>query len=191
MPSDNLAPPEARGLNRLGGVALAVVSAWVIVLAYVAHGFMPYNPFSLPFERYVRASTWAPEGWSFFTRNPQEPDIRLYSRGVDGTWMPSGLTPNSSPANLFGLRRGGRAQGMESALLLEHVAKESWQACEGAPLSCLERMEALPPVHNPTPGPTLCGHVGFVSQKPVPWAWSRATRPVVMPSNVLVMEVSC
>lgn len=177
-------------LRRLGVFAVGIAGLWAVLALYVVHAALPYNPLRLPYAHALRTQVWAPEGWAFFTRNPREPRPFLYR--LDGaTWASASLGPHARASNAFGMNRRARAQGVELGLLLEGVPSRSWKRCEEAPLGCLDAAPAAARVANRSPRPSLCGTIGVVRQAPVPWAWARAPKPVVMPSNVIRLEVSC
>jgi antimicrobial peptide system SdpA family protein len=180
-------------LRKLGACALAIALIASIAVVYVFHGGMKKNALRLPFERGVNAVLWAPEGWRFFTRDAREERTSMYVRRSDG-WQSAALSPNARAENAFGLDRRGRAQGVELGLLTEGIPATAWQRCEGSdPLACLERAEAPGRVRlrNVSPYPSLCGEVGLVSQKPIPWAWASQGLHPTMPIAIVRLEVSC
>lgn len=189
-PDANQAAPNDALRARLRGAAfLAVMAAFGAVGTYAAHGSMPANPFPLPGEESLQMRVWAPEGWRFFTRPPQEEEPSVFSRGASGGWTNASLGANAEPRNAFGMDRRGRAQGVEIGLLMSEIPKSAWVDCEIAPSACIDR--GMPVVvKNISPVPSLCGHVAVALQKPVPWAWSRSGR-AMMPSRVARLEVQC
>jgi len=177
-------------LRGLGTFAVGLAAFWAVLALYVVHAALPYNPLQLPYAHALRTQVWAPEGWAFFTRDPREPRPYLY-RLEGREWASASLGPHARPSNAFGMNRRARAQGVELGLLLENVSVRSWEKCETEPMGCLGRAPAAARVANGSPRPSLCGTIGVVRQPPVPWAWARAPKPVVMPSNVIRLEVSC
>ncbi|HEX2204498.1 MAG TPA: SdpA family antimicrobial peptide system protein [Longimicrobium sp.] len=183
--------PRNDGLRELGGFALGLAGIWMVVLLYVVHAALPYNPLRLPYAHALRTTVWAPEGWAFFTKSPREPRPALY-RLESGGWADVSLGPHAKPSNAFGMNRRARAQGVELGLVLEGVSPKRWSECTGEPRDCLSAASAAARVANRSPGRrTLCGTLGVVRQKPVPWAWARAEKPIVMPSTVIRLEVAC
>ncbi|MFN0140901.1 MAG: SdpA family antimicrobial peptide system protein [Pyrinomonadaceae bacterium] len=172
-------------------VYIAIWGLWIIVFWWSVRAALPYNPIRLPFgERIVQQLI--PQGWKFFTRNPREEDLTVVARNGDNEWVDVVRGPNGSVQNVFGLKRDSRAQGIELGLLTSAVPKDRWGECKQQPSSCLN-VETTPSIvaENTMPNPTLCGDLGFVLQEPIPWAWSRARKPVIMPSKVLKMNVLC
>src|SRR6185436_17127762 len=105
---------------------------YLVLLCYAVHPILPFNPISLPYEKGVSVALFVPEGWKFFTRNPQEALPLAFVRGGDGRWRPASPGPNAAPENRFGLSRAGRARGVETGLLLEGVQKGAWMDCKEA-----------------------------------------------------------
>jgi antimicrobial peptide system SdpA family protein len=182
---------ERRDLRALGAFTLALTCVWLTIAAYALHAVLPFNPIRLPFERWVHVRFWAPEGWGFFTRNPQEEAMLVFVRDRDGQWTSASMGPNGMPRNAFGLNRASRAQSVEAGLLAGGVPKNAYQPCGNQPAACLEHAPVGVSLKNPTPSPTLCGQVGIAMQKPLPWAWSNSRDRVIMPSRVARMNVDC
>lgn len=163
---------------------------WLAVGAYAAYPALPYSPVHLPFAADINSLVWAPQGWSFFTRDPREEKHSIYIRTLIG-WAPILLAPHARLSNAFGLRRASRAQGVEMALLTQGSDASEWRACESSLLVCLATLPPGKHVYNTSPDPTMCGSVAVVVQKPLPWAWARSPRVPTMPSRILPLEVSC
>jgi antimicrobial peptide system SdpA family protein len=175
----------------LGGLVLLVALFWAAAVAYAIHPALPYNAVRLPFAAEMRRVVLAPQGWAFFTRDPREEKQTLFARGADRAWRSALLAPHARLANTLGLNRRSRSQGVEAAMLMEHAPDEAYVECREAPSACLLRLPAGVKVRNASSHPTLCGAVAVVLQPPVPWAWLGTRRPVVMPSRILPLEVSC
>jgi antimicrobial peptide system SdpA family protein len=174
----------------LGGLVIALGASFAVLGAYAVHGSLEVNPITLPHENRSVMTTLLPEGWKFFTRNPQEAQVRPYALR-DGTWASASLLPNSRARNWLGIDRSGRAQGIEIGLLGESVPADAWVPCDEAPLECLARAPVGATFANKSPRPTLCGAVGFVAQPPVPWAWAHDADHLDMPSRVVRVEIQC
>ena len=67
---------DVREARRHGVVALGLFLGSALLVTYALHGSMPTNPVNLPMEERIHTSLWAPEGWKFFTRDPQEERAR-------------------------------------------------------------------------------------------------------------------
>lgn len=190
-PTNPESPPAPEATDAaLGGIALVVVFAWIVAIGYAIYPALPYSPIRLPFAEMAQTLLWAPQGWSFFTRDPREEKQTLYVRH-GSTWESALIAPHDRLSNLAGLRRKSRAQGVEMALLVNGLPNDAWHPCTASVQECLAQLPPGLAVHNTSPAPTLCGTVAVVLQKPVPWAWAHSAHPVTMPSRILSLEVSC
>jgi antimicrobial peptide system SdpA family protein len=185
------ARPAGSADARLGANALALAVIAAGLVGITVHGSMPTNAIDSRIDRDLQTTAWAPESWRFFTRNPQEEQLLPFER-VGESWQSASM-PGASPRYAFGLDRAGRAQGMELGMLLEGMPKSSFRACDEdeAPEVCLSKTTKVLHLKNETPHPSLCGQIGVVAKKPVPWAWARSGRTIHMPARVLRLEVSC
>jgi antimicrobial peptide system SdpA family protein len=176
---------------KLGAQALGLAVAAVALVAVTVHGSMPANAIEASVARDLQTTAWAPESWRFFTRNPQEEQMVPFAR--EGEHWRAATSSGASPRYAFGLDRAGRAVGTELGLLIEGLPRSSFRACaeDQAPELCLNQTSKVLRLKNEMPHPTLCGQLGLVAQKPVPWAWARSGRTIHMPARVLRLEVEC
>lgn len=176
--------------TRLGAKAALLGAFAAALVLYATHASMPRNTFTLPGEQELQVLAWAPQAFKFFTRDPQEERTLVYVKDRVGAYQLHGIR-GADPKVLFGLDRSGRAVGVELGLAIEGLTKSEFKPCEGDPARCLDRLERTVKVENPSPSPQLCGQIGIVLQKPVPWVWARHGKPITMPSRVLRLEVAC
>jgi len=176
-------------LTRFAMLGLALGLGWLSVFAYAVHAALPFNSIKLPFET-SEFRTLVPEGWAFFTRDPREESIFLFIRR-DGAWESASMGPNGSVANAFGLNRASRAQGVETALIVNRFSTSAFRECRGVAADCLETTKSAGSLQNNSPDPSLCGDVGIVMRKPVPWAWWSSGQSVVMPARILRIYAGC
>jgi antimicrobial peptide system SdpA family protein len=176
-------------LSKFGITFLLISMFWLYIFIISIHAVLPNNPIdSLPFERSLQISTWFPQGWGFYSKNPRDPYfmvVDIKSKQLAPNW------PNNIPKNIFGLKRLGRSQGMEAGLLHSQIPEHYWKKCSKNPYDCLDRYNKPIEMENKSPNPTLCGDIGFVSQEPVPWAWSNSSEKIEMPSKVARVNVKC
>ena len=182
----------ARARTRVCVGICAIVNGllWATFVLYSVHANLPHNTIALPFESKVDLRIVAPQGWAFFTRDAEEEQLTTYALR-DGTWQPLNAEPNASVANLFGVSRRGRARSNEAGTLLQTISRGDWTDCSMALNDCFNASHTSSHVRNAIPEPALCGDVGFVLRRPVPWAWASSKKPVVMPARVVRMEVRC
>lgn len=134
-----------------------------------------------------------PQGWAFFTRDPQEPQTHLYVHSVDG-WEAASRPAPTAVRSLFGLNRGARLYDHEVGLVMSAIPPTGWAECDQEDhIRCLGSLEPVPDlvVDNPFDPPQLCGTLGMLQQEPVPWAWREDAEAVQMPVVGAVVEVSC
>lgn len=131
----------------------------------------------------------APQGWAFFTRDPQSVYIAAYRLTSDG-YDDAMITPQGRVENLWGISRRARAQGPEIAQLADEV--ETWTECED-PESCLAGLTASEAQHvsNNTPDPTLCGLVALAQEKPVPWSFRSFGLEKATVASASLLNIAC
>lgn len=177
--------------RRVGSVVAALGAVWFVVLTYVVHAALPANPIDLPFQNRTVIKHFAPEGWAFFTKSPRTPQNTFYVHR-NGTWESAHLGPVARPSNAFGLDRSVRAQGVEFGLLAHQINDKAWETCEKRSVgACLDEAPLLGTLQNESPAPTLCGTVGLVSQKPLPWSWRESRDRIEMPFTIAKVNVRC
>jgi antimicrobial peptide system SdpA family protein len=170
-------------------VVLLVCAAWLLLSGYVMHAAVARPVVDLPFQNRDVVRSFFPEGWAFFTRDPREPATRAYVR-KDG-WRPAAAGANGEPRHLFGLRRTPRARIGELNDIMQHLPQGAWRDCAGGWQSCLESTPPSVTLVSHAAEPNLCGRVGLIRHRPVPWAWSTAVTPDRMPSQVIALDITC
>lgn len=181
---------EKRRYRGMGLATLLLAGVWGGVSAGALHASMNFNPIGSSVTSALRAALILPQGWKFFTKDPQEAQLRVLAL-VDGEWKSAELGANAEPHNLFGLSKAPRARGAETGVLSRSIPSAAWQPCSESIEACLSHAPSSQPLHNPAPAPTLCGTLGFALQKPVPWAWAALRSHFSMPSRVAKVEVAC
>ena len=158
---------------------------------YSIHAALPYNPINLPFAKQLQLDVFVVQGWKFFTRNPREEDIFVYKKDGYGNWLPALVGVNGSPVNFFGLRRSTRAQGVEIGLITTAIKQDQWYACRQSAETCVTDAPMIGFQSTHLLEPTLCGEIGLVLRPPIPWAWSRARKEIIMPSKGVRVNLLC
>lgn len=102
----------------LGVQVLLVGVVLALFVVYSVHAALPPNAITLPLENSIDIRVFAPQGWAFFTRDPQEARVLPFVRSKSGAWRSANLGPFAQPRYAFGLDRKPRAQGVEIGLLL-------------------------------------------------------------------------
>lgn len=113
-----------------------------------------------------------PQGWAFFTKDPQEEKLTVYKL-EDGEYQLF-IKGNPAPANLFGLSRKGRRLAYEFSIILSQFKKDNWTPKKGCEIPDPNHLikETLfnddERVANVQPGTYLA-----ILEKPIPWAWKK------------------
>ena len=172
-----------------GAFTALAFASWTRAASYSIHAGMRPNPITLPGEDADAARVFMPQGWRFFTKHAEEANPAVFVR-VGPEWLPAFRESPYSIRYLFGANRTGRYRGVEIGLLEAAVAKSAWTNCAHDPVTCLSALQPRN-IRTVKERPTLCGELGLVQQPPIPWAWARSSRPVIMPSKVARVVVPC
>ena len=173
-----------------GVFTLLLVLGWVGLAVTAVFPALPHSPVTLTYVSALRAQLWIPEGWGFFSKPAQEERMLLF-RKRDNQWVSASLAPLGLASNTFGLDRVVRAQGVETALLLQGVTLSMWRACNGPIPKCLNDSRPALDEKNISPAPTLCDTVAVARQRPLPWAWRRSASRTTMPSMTAILVIRC
>jgi antimicrobial peptide system SdpA family protein len=152
--------------RRLGQIVVGLGVVAVVVVALAVYAAVPPTAVQLPRQVTTAGQLLFPQGWAFFTANPQDVYPQAYERS-DGVWVNRGGSL-AVPSDLFGLDRSVRATSTEIALLLQHVSVKSWRTCAGLPTTCLSAAPVSVHLVNTSTLDNLCGDVGLVQQEVLP-----------------------
>lgn len=173
-----------------GADTLAMIAAFLAVTIFYA---LPSNVLAAREGEPARrvAVELAPQGWAFFTKDPDDDEYVPY-RWTGDRFESLLATPQSRAENGFGLSRRQRAQGVEMGLIGSQV--EEWVTCT-AGVSDACRREALEApanvAENASPVATLCGEILLVSNAPVPWAYRDFYEEARMDNLAARVDVEC
>jgi antimicrobial peptide system SdpA family protein len=135
--------------------------------------------------------TFIPQGWSFFTRNPQEDDIYVYK--VENNNLVDVTERLNSPVNLFGLKKINKYSGIELGSIVAKIKTSEWASCN-VQLKYFN-LDSLPTVHLKSnfPQPSFDGTYILQKKPPIPFLWAKhfkgemhakIVKVKVMPYNV-------
>ena len=145
------------------------------------------SPLRPPPGRRMEMLAIAPQFWGYFA-TPREKEFEVF-RWRDGAWHRADA-PLSAATNLFGLRRATVNHGAEFQSLVaqagDHWTTESLTA-EQLPGHGSDTLQ----VRNLARSPQLCGDILIVSRPAVPWAWSRSTARIALPTRFANLTVQC
>jgi antimicrobial peptide system SdpA family protein len=143
----------------------------------------------------IELNTIAGQSFAFFTRSPQTEQIVAYRLRPDGTAGDSLMvTPQGTPANLFGVSRTQRAQGPELANLTQAVEPRQWLDCTGLDRgTCLDQAVQAPKalLRNTSPVPTVCGQVLLAGERTTKWAYRHLTDTHYVIHQIVPASVDC
>jgi antimicrobial peptide system SdpA family protein len=143
----------------------------------------------------VELNTIAGQSFAFFTRSPQTEQIVAYRLLPDGTIGASLMvTPQGTPANLFGVSRTQRAQGPELANLVQDVEPRMWLDCTGLDRrDCLDQIARAPKalLRNTSPVPTVCGQVVLAAERTTKWAYRRLSDTGYVIHQIVPASIDC
>jgi antimicrobial peptide system SdpA family protein len=180
-------------MNRAAiGIGLVTITTgWIIVISFMIFSSLPYNSlhrqvYSKRAELYGR---FFPEGFSFFTRSPREPQIALYSMDYEVI-----IKPNNSVDYLLGFDRSGRALSIELGIIWNVVHDQKWFDCYPFTPECFTT--TLLPVYeveNKFSPPMLCGEYYLTPSEPIPWAWAASFKEKngTMPTKIMRLMIAC
>ena len=163
-------------------VALALLTT--VAAAFPANVLKPSNSGAL-----ILVSKLAPQGWAFFTKDPQDVELVAYaptSHGLNSLQT----TPQSRVENAWGITRAQRAQGPEIAALSNEL---TWMECVPGevPEACVDTEATFEPVLSPVPHPSLCGKVLVVQEKPVAWSFREFVHGTHTAERIAYALVDC
>lgn len=173
----------------LGALRAGVAFGWALVIAYELMAMVPNHGLQLARSERARLIFALPQGWAFFTRDPQEPVDRYYEPSAGGVRRIDEV--NTSRRNLYGLLKNTRISAIEFAALTSHVAKGDWRPCSTSLAECVSGSTPEKTIVNPMLVQSVCGTLIVGRQPPVPWAWSHLKRPFYVPSQVAMVNVRC
>lgn len=173
---------------RSHSIRIGVVLLWSLLLLGVASSSLPLGTLTPPLFLAQWSRVLLPQGWGFFTRDAEEPVLRVHSR--DGDRWQCIDRPLASPTNWFGLCRDGRIRELEVARILHGVPETAWEPCRDPVDRCWP--VTRPParvVVNEARRPLVEGDLLLQMQERLPWAWGGARDRVDMPSRVVRVQV--
>jgi len=175
-------------------VKSSVFIGWALIIFFVFISSIPSNPVSPPKKISSFVKVLAPQGFSFFTKNPKEPSPNIYQR-VDSSWVKKNYK-NFSSKNLFGLSKTSRAMMVELGSIMGKVPEKKWKKYplpikQKLPDSLIRDIELpLFSLRNTSPTPTLCGLILVTKKEYIPWAWSKSDH-LEMPAESVILKLQC
>ncbi|MGO1421634.1 MAG: SdpA family antimicrobial peptide system protein [Staphylococcus equorum] len=163
-----------------------VIYSFVFILLFVISFSFSYTktPIKIPATLEAEVSKIFTQGWGFFSKDPR--DEKFYAIDLNtGEYV--GKWPNMTLDNFYGLKKKGRAQGIELGRLYEKANPTNMKECQDTPGNCVRKMKPIK-VENDQKYPTILGDIAIIKEEPVPWAWSNDYKGA-MPSKVMRLNV--
>lgn len=173
-------------------VHVAVGAMTFLLIAQVAITSLPANALLLRVSSPRLTQRYLPQGWSFFTRDPQESQItvqQLTSRGL----MSPMANPQRAASNAFGLNRWSRAQHAELRRLLALVPAAAWTHCMSDDVICVAQRPTLTMLSGTELSARyrLCGRLSAIRRTPMSWIEAHFRQQRVRVSDKANLLVSC
>lgn len=112
-----------------------------------------------------------PEGWAFFTRNPREETVKIYSIGDDGIKEKS--IKSSDPSQFFGTKRDNRLIISKIDIITANINDDMYYQYRGALNNII--LDSISEYSVPIKEPCLCGNYLISKGSPIPWSWYSST----------------
>ncbi|MCE5040784.1 SdpA family antimicrobial peptide system protein [Mammaliicoccus sciuri] len=109
--------------NKLQFYVISFLSIGLFILVFI--NILPENPITKN-ERNIFQEL-APQGFPFYSKSPRDETFTIEEVGEDSKKI---KLPTSSPNNLFGIKRDGRAQAVEIGSLMERIPEGEWTTCQ-------------------------------------------------------------
>lgn len=181
---------ESPDALRFGIAALTCAAIAVALVLFAVIASLPVNPVTPSWSPQVRVALvqLLPEKWGFFTKSQRDDYFELYTRR-NGAWAYSFDGPQSAPANLFGVRRTARAQGIEIGALEGTLAAKQLRSCDDEFDVCTKGLKRIT-IESKFADPLVCGDTLLVIRTPVPWNWATFSH-VTMNARYARVNIRC
>ncbi|WP_294302530.1 SdpA family antimicrobial peptide system protein [uncultured Chryseobacterium sp.] len=102
----------------------SIIILFLYVIFFLFKNSIGYNIKSSNFLTISFFSKISPQGWGFFTKNPREENVYIYS--IHNGQLKSEITQNSSYKNFFGISKKSRMIGFEVSMILGQLKNTKW-----------------------------------------------------------------
>ncbi|MBS1572100.1 MAG: SdpA family antimicrobial peptide system protein [Bacteroidetes bacterium] len=146
------------------------------LIGYVMVGSLPGATISISKKHKIQTVSIVPEGWAFFTKDPQDEDYILFSKTNDKPpTYKNEILPTSSPKNIFGFNRVSRLKSQELGSAVHLIRDSLWVEIKGSLQANDSLIQKLKPKLLPinSKHPYLNGIYIIQKISPIPWAWAK------------------
>jgi len=181
-------------MNLVVGVFLLLRFVAVALVFYSAFHLLPKGPANseVSFLRSNLIISLVPQGWAFFTRDPQEKVTRVYKKNELGDWQVVTGYSNSF-SNFFGWDRSQRVLFEEASLYWKMLFEMQKAECSGSLSDCSKKLDLVEPVQLPLSfqRPNFCGELLLTNAPPLPFEWIRLKSKLSIRYQAAIVRINC
>lgn len=178
-------------------IAVSIVSIfWAILIVYSALYYLPYNTLSKNITKKETFLFLFPQGWKFFTKDPTEPNMRLYD--LSNNTISEVNMKNASVSNLMGLSREARVLSVElGSFILPQISDTLWKTVYIKKSLRYQDLDSLKinlvTIDNKSHLKKICGKYLVDIDHVIPWAWASNNRKKIISrkKELIRVVISC
>ncbi|HMR43219.1 MAG TPA: SdpA family antimicrobial peptide system protein [Saprospiraceae bacterium] len=177
------------------GYFCALTAGFAFLFFFLLVTSVPENPVKIrsSFFQKSHVNYFLPQGWGFFTRDPQEERKYLVKMDENGNLVSKEIR-NTSAGMLFGLSRENRIVNSKIGLIYDKLITKKIQPveCEGSIEEFIRKNgKQLTRATMQVADFGFCGEYYLISQKPLPWSWIALKDNFEMPSKIFKINLEC
>jgi antimicrobial peptide system SdpA family protein len=136
-------------------------------------------------KKYV--STFFPEGWGFFTKNPRDPQLEVYK--IEDEIAKKINMSNHSAFNFFGLSRKARVIGYESSMIASEIDKKKWKSNQTEKITYFVNDSSIIVSRKKGFKFLIPGDYILKMFEPIPYAWANKNQENNNPYSVVKVKI--
>lgn len=170
-------------------VVINIVLCGVLGIILFA-GIMPDNPLDISKDFKKGVTIFMCERWCFFTKNPKEERVYIFSK-VKDSYIQNEFLPNSSSKNGYGLISNQKAIGLEYGILVNKIDSDLWirNPLNSDLFKTIDSTSTVLMVKKNKRITYLKGEFIFVQVEPVPYLWRNKVGEFEMPSKFVKIKI--
>jgi antimicrobial peptide system SdpA family protein len=134
-------------------------------------------------------NTLLPEGWAFFTRNPREEQLSIYTINKDKSISFVSMK-NMEAKNLFGLNRVSRYTLDKMGTVIGQLPNGYWKTIINSD-SLNFHIDSLSIFSVKISRPALCGKYLIEKKPTMPWSYYSSSKNIHLPSKYIIVKFDC
>ena len=146
------------------------------ILVFLLVVSIPESTINISKTSKVNLANILPQGWAFFTRNPQEENVYIYNyEKIKHNEIEQLILHTGSIFNLFGFNRKSRLQSQDLGYIVANLPDTAWTTIKGDFNSNLGTILGVKVFQISTAFkyPYFQGYFLLQKKYPIPWAWYR------------------